>query len=514
MRHRFCTSFDRRRRALGVLSVCLLLLVGAPGAAEVEVTILATTDFHGALVTGGSERDSGRPWGGAVALSQLVRRERERRADRTFLLDGGDQMQGTPESNLTAGRSAIAALNAFGVDAAALGNHEFDWSLDTLRARRRDMRYPMLAANVFERSSGRRPDWIEPYTIVERDGVRLGVIGFATPETPRVTLPQNVASLRFDAPEPLASGLARELRRRGADLVVVVCHIGGFQSEDGSIHGPIADLARASKGVDAVVGGHTHSFVAGFVDGVPVVVAGSNARALGRIVLGWDGRHSRALGVDFVRAWSDSLVVASWDPIAALVDSMQREVRPFTERQIGQAARPLGRTDLANLVTDAMREAVAADVAITNPGGLRRELGAGPITAGMLFELLPFENALVTFRLTGNQLRQVVASRPEKVLLSGLRGSFTPGPPLEVVLQHLDGTPLRGDSTYVVVTNSFLATGGDGFAGFDAGDAGVFSSLLIRDAVSAFLESRTGSGRAIDPDSMPRFAAPPRGGGH
>jgi len=505
---RFVTGV--RRIVLFAAVAASAAVLGARSAPPVvEVTLLATTDFHGALSGGGRERGSGRPWGGAAALAQLVRQERARRPDRTFLLDAGDMMQGTPESNFFWGRSAIAVLNALGTDAGALGNHEFDWGIDTLRARGRDMHYPLLAANVFEKSTGRAPEWLRPYTIVVRDGLRLGIIGFATPETPRVTLPTQVESLRFEAPEPLVADLVRELRRRDADLVVVLAHIGGTQGADGSIAGPIADLARAARraGADAVIGGHHHTFIAGTVDGIPVVEAGSSGRALGRIVLRWDGERVRGADVDLRRAFGDSLDVPAWDPIAALVDSMRDEVRPIVSRVLGQAARPLGRAALANLVTDAMRTAVHADVAITNPGGLRRNLEAGPITVGDVFELMPFENALVTVRLRGAALVAVVASRPEKVLVSGLRGRWDPERPEaeRLVLEHADGGSVRADSTYLVVTNNFLAFGGDGFVGFEDGAEFTVTPMLVRDAIEGAIEAATRAGRPVDPDPEPRF---------
>jgi 2',3'-cyclic-nucleotide 2'-phosphodiesterase (5'-nucleotidase family) len=401
-------------------------------------------------------------------------------------------------------------LNALGVDAAALGNHEFDWGVDTLAARCRDMNYPLLAANVFEAATGRRPDWVQPTTLVARDGVRVGVIGYVTPDTPRVTMPLNVAHLRFEDPARSVAVHARALRRRGADIVVVVCHLGGEQARDGTIRGEVAALAQAAAGqVDAIIGGHTHTFVAGHVAGVPVVVAGSSGRALGRIVLAWDGRRAGTATVDLLRAYSDSLPVRAWDPVAALVDSMQAVVRPYTSRVLGRAARALDRAALANLVTDAMRVAAGADIALTNPGGLRRDLPAGPITAGDVFELLPFENALVDVRLSGAQLRAVVASRPEKCRLSGVVGRWDPAADgdARLVLSHLDGTPLASDSTYHVVTNSFIATGGDGFQGWEAG-AMTVRALSIRDAVTQVLEREMAAGRAVDPDPAPRFVVP------
>jgi 2',3'-cyclic-nucleotide 2'-phosphodiesterase/3'-nucleotidase len=468
------------------------------------------TDFHGALAAGGTERTSGRPWGGALALATRIRGERAGGNARSILLDAGDQMQGTPESNFTAGRAAVWVLNALGVDAAALGNHEFDWGIDTLRARMRDMRYPMLAANVFERDSGARPAWLQPTAMLVRDGVRIGVIGYVTPDTPRVTMPLHVAALRFSAPSHSVVEEAQALRRQGADVVVVVAHLGGDPTPGGGVDGEIATLARAGSGhIDAIVGGHTHNFVAATVAGVPCVIAGASGRAVGRIVLDWDGERVRGAQVDVLRAFADSLVVVPGDAIATLVDSMRAAVRPYASRVLGRAARPLARTALANFVADAMREATGADVAITNPGGIRRDFAAGPITAGDVFELLPFENALVDVELSGAQLRAVIASRPEKCRVSGLTGRWDPEAPAgaRLTLQHSDGTPVRDDRIYRVVTNSFVATGGDGFVGWEAGRVRP-RDTTVRDAVSAAIERLAAAGRDVDPDPGLRFVVP------
>jgi len=346
---------------------------------------------------------------------------------------------------------------------------------------------------------------------VKRDGVRIGVIGFATPETPTTTLPQNVAHLRFDPPEKLLPGLVRRVRRAGAQVVVVVGHIPGFQRQDGVIEGAIADLARAARGVDAVIGGHSHTFVAGKVDGVPVVIAASSGRALGRIQLAWDGHRVRGAEVALDTIWADSIAVLTGDPIAAYVDSIERVVAPRVSRVVGNAARPMGTEAIANYTTDAMRRASGADIAMTNPGGIRRDLPAGPITVGDVFETLPFENVLVTMRLRGFELKRVLASRPEKVRLSGARGRATAArDPAAVQLEHADGTPVRDDSTYVFVTNNFLFGGGDGFSGFEVARDVRMTELRLRDVVQRALEDAMEEGREVDPEAGPRFEAPSR----
>jgi 2',3'-cyclic-nucleotide 2'-phosphodiesterase (5'-nucleotidase family) len=338
-------------------------------APEVEITLLSINDFHGALVHGGVDPSTGRPWGGALALGERIHRERERRPRRTFLFDAGDEMQGTPESNLLFGRSSVEALNRLGVDAAALGNHEFDWGLDTLQARIAQMRYPMLAANLFEKATSARPDWLRPTAMLERDGVRVGVIGLITPDTPRVTLPINVSHLAFAPADSGVTALARELRDAGADIVIALCHLGGTQRDDGRIEGPLAELARNVRGIDAILGGHRHTVVAGHVSGIPIVSASSRGRALGRVTLFWNGARVTRSDVAALPVYADSIDGSAPAGLPAYVDSIHRLVRPLTQRVIANAPQRLSEEALANLVADAMRAAVDADVALTNIGG-------------------------------------------------------------------------------------------------------------------------------------------------
>jgi 2',3'-cyclic-nucleotide 2'-phosphodiesterase/3'-nucleotidase len=319
-------SCTRARALTSTLCGALLLLQLLGCGREREVTLLSFNDFHGALVHGGIEPDSQRPWGGATALVTRIREEQRAHPRRTFLLDAGDTMQGTPESNFFFGRTTIELWNRVGVDAAALGNHEFDWGIDTLRARVAQMRYPLLAANVFE-LDGRRPDWVRAATILERDGVRLGVVGFATPETPRVTLPQNVATLRFVPPERIAQAVIDSVRALGVDLLMILCHIGATQESD-TLRGPLVRLAQSVRDVDAIVGGHTHTVVAGSAAGIPIVIADSRGRGLGKIVLHWNGRRVTRSEVAVLPLFSDSLARSPHAAVASFVDSVRSLVRP------------------------------------------------------------------------------------------------------------------------------------------------------------------------------------------
>src|SRR5256886_1800612 len=197
----------------------------------------------------------------------------------TVRLDGGDEMQGTLLSNFTFGLPAIAAMNAFGIDAAAIGNHEFDWSVDTLRARMAGAKYRFLAVNITDSSGTARPEWAEPWTLIERGGLKIAVIGLALRATPTNTAPRNLPGLAFgEGPAAVRRVLPRA--RAAADFVIVLAHEGAFcdgapgpdRGPAPACHGEIMDIARGlDPGAgDLIVSRHTHSLGNAGGDGIPI----------------------------------------------------------------------------------------------------------------------------------------------------------------------------------------------------------------------------------------------------
>src|SRR5881296_242994 len=241
--------------------------------------VLAINDLHGALEPQTWPWSGGRAVGGAPALKAWF--DTLSRACRctTVRLDGGDEMQGTLLSNVGYGRAAVAALNAFGIDAAAIGNHEFDWSVDTLRARMQEAHYRFVSANITDSLGTARPDWAEPWTLIQRGGTKIAVIGLTTTSTPTTTAPRNVRGLAFeDGARAVRRALLRA--RAAADIVIVVAHAGAV-CDSGPCHGEILDVARGldSGSVNLIVAGHTHRVYSGVVNGIPIVEAGSSGNA-------------------------------------------------------------------------------------------------------------------------------------------------------------------------------------------------------------------------------------------
>ncbi|HVR98660.1 MAG TPA: 5'-nucleotidase C-terminal domain-containing protein [Thermoanaerobaculia bacterium] len=468
---------------------------------QVDLTLLSTNDFHGNLEpTGAKYRD--RPVGGAAFLATLIERERQADPDGTLLLDGGDIVQGTALSNLTQGRATIDFYNFARYDAAAIGNHEFDWGVPVLVDRIEQAKFPLLAANIVEKSTGRAPPWAKPYQVFTKKGLRIAVIGLITPDTPNVTLPQNVEPYRFLDPAEVANRLIRELVPSRADLAVIVTHIGGEQKEGEPVTGEIVELAEAVQGEAAIVGGHTHQAVAGDVGGVPIVEAGSNARFLGKIHLRVDRKSRRVLEgrAEILPVYNDELTA---DPEAeALIAGHAKAVEPRLAEVLGEAEVPLEaerrECPMGNFLSDLMRSTASADLAFQNPGGVRSPIDAGPIQYREVYRVMPFDNTIVVLEMTGAEVKQLLEQAADKVGFlhaSGLRYAVDPNQPVgsRVTLR----TPLEEARKYKVAVNNFMAQGGDGLTILANRPEARETGVVMREAMADFIRAETRAGRKI-----------------
>lgn len=466
------------------------------------VTILWTNDFHGAFESRDRERGTDRPLGSSPVLAAYLERERARNPRGTLLLDGGDLMQGTFLSNLEFGRPVIEQMNRLGYDASAVGNHEFDWTVDTLVARIHEARFPFLAANLFDKKRARAPPWVEPYEIFARRGIHVGVLGFCTVETPSVTLPANVVNFEFREEAPIAREWIPKMRARGADLIVLMGHLPASQDTAWApIRGELAELGEKVDGEDVLLGGHNHVFVIGEVKDVPTIIAGSHGRAVGRVDLVVDRKQRRVVEprARLIYTYADAIRP---DPrFAAFVDSLATAVKPIAGRVLTDAPEPLLRnrrseSTLGDWVSDVMRARSGADVALQNPGGLRADIDAGPVTVQDVYEVMPFDNLITVVKLTGSQLLDAIEHgvRGGSALpVSGVRYATDPSRPASERLVRLtlaDGKPIDPARTYLVATNDFMAQGGDGFTMLAKGKDLRVTSDRVRDALIADCEAR------------------------
>lgn len=495
--------------ALWILAGCAPANPSPPPSPEAakRVRIVHTNDFHGRLLPQSPSWARGRGIGGSAVLAAHFDSAAARFAGPTFVLSGGDDLQGTAISNLSWGRSTIAAHNASGYDAAAFGNHEFDWGQDTLRARVLESRFPWLAANLYLAGTDRHPAWVRPWTMLERGGVRVAVVGAALPETPQIVMAGRVAGLQFGPAAPAISRAAREARAAGADFVVATLHVGATCEEPGDepaeasqgCEGELLDVARAlSEPVDLLLGGHTHERVLTREAALPVSEAASYSTAYSVTDLQRADDSTRVLLQEVRRAWADEV-----DPdtaVARVVAEWEARVRPASQRVVARVAELLerhpGEYPLGNLLADAQRNATGAHVALVNTGSVRRELPAGPTMYGTLYELQPFQNELVTVGLSGAQLRAALEhALGERGVpdahVAGMTVRFDPAAARgERVRQiRLDDGRVIGPADRVTLgTTEFVATGGDGYAVLREGRLGR-TGLVDLDALVTYLQA-------------------------
>ncbi|MDP1889272.1 MAG: 5'-nucleotidase C-terminal domain-containing protein [Gemmatimonadaceae bacterium] len=493
----------------------------ASAARPTTLRIISINDFHGALEPRPEGNLGNR--GGAAYVAQAIRSAQKECGDRcvTVLIDGGDMFQGTAASNLAFGRPVVQFHNALGFAAGALGNHEFDWGQDSLRARISELRHAVLGANVTY-TDGRPVPWIRADTIVVRRGVRIGIVGVASASTPRTTMASKVADLKFAPPAPVIDERVRSLRQRGATVVIVVAHDGAFCNGRGdaqTCNGEVLQITQAiTEKVDAMVSGHTHSLLNTTVRGVPVVQARSSGRAIAIVdlPLGPDGAVAGRASAWVRDVNSDSIPA---DPeIAALVHQATAGIAARVNQTVGHLRAPLLRRGdeypLGRLIADAQRAAGQADFAVMNNGGIRADVQAGAVTYGALFEVQPFGNVLYRVTVRGDALRAYFermydGRRSPRVHMSGITLTWDSAKPAGqrlVGARLTTGAALDDAREYRMVLSDFMLTGGDGLG---LGDASrVVEPLNIQDLDALIAYVRGLPGGVITADETPRLYYP------
>ena len=527
---------------------------------RVTLSIVGTTDLHGRVFP-----SNGR--GGVALLGGYLGNLRAARAldgGAVLLLDAGDTFQGGIESNLSEGTLVVDAYNALGYDALAIGNHEFDYgALDTvsgdgappdmrgaLKAAAARAHFPFLAANLIDETTGRPVAWpnVRPSTLIDTAGLRVGIVGVMTYGGLTQTLAANIGGLRTAPLAPTVEAEATQLRRRGADVVVVLAHAGGWCARfddptDLSSCDDDAEIFRLARQlplglVDAIIAGHSHAAVAHEVAGIPIVQAYSRGTAFARL----DLTVERGAGVVSARLFAPQALCAAIGPAETCVAggappsdyeaapvtpdaSVMTAMRPGLERvhrwretSLGIVLEtPLARTrdglesPLGNLFADALLAAVpGADVAIgmgARRGGLRADLPAGALTRGLLYDVFPFDNRVVALATTGAQLREILArevARRRRGIpsVAGVHIRVTcegDEPTLEIV--RSSGATIDPAEPLIVATTDFFAAR----FGARAMSPALASAPLIRDAAAGWLTTRGGQLRAADLADPPRW---------
>ena len=483
-----------------------------------EVTILYTNDFESAYdPIPAFWRDDLEHVGGVAQLATLIESERAK-APLTFLLDAGDIFTGTL-AKLTHGELPFELMITMGYDAMCIGNHEFEYGWWVLRDAMYRSPFPVLAANLFY--EGTDIPFAQPFTIIERDGFRLGVVGIFGTDAATALYPPHLAGL--EVRDPVAAARAAVARLRpDVDVIILLTHQGKtapMQTDDEADPDVQRDieadihLAGAVEGVDVLIGGHADAgqekpYVHPETGTLICQTYGQGTR-LGYLKLTIDTETGKIVAHDGRLLIVDSDVLTPQPRVAAKL-AAYRERFPETDEVLGHTVGRLTRryieeSDLGNLCADILRAHGSTDMAFIHSGGLRADLPVGPVTREDLLDAFPFIDFVYVLSMTGEQIREVLEQSftLERGLLqvSGLRVEFDLSKPIGERVQEVrvGDRPLDPSAIYSVTTLDFLASGADLYSGFT--DA----KVVVNDGpeFADLLEARFAVGEPV--------AAPPRG---
>lgn len=453
--------------------------VSANEADTKTVTVLSINDFHGTLTETG-EKDKN------MGAAKLVSALNSLSDENVIIVSAGDNYNGSALSNLLYGAPVNDMFKNAGITLSAVGNHEFDWGTDKIKDWSNDG-VEFLAANIVEKETGLTPDWATPYEIVDVNGVNVGFIGLTTPETAYKTTPAFVEDLTFLNPTEVATKLVPEVRDAGADVVILLSHIGSYQDADGNITFETDGVGLENAGADAIITAHSHKTVSGFVGETPVVQAYYNGRSVGTLDIELDENNEIiSITPSVNELYKNKTSYEDDADTKTTVDGYLEEVAPILDKELGVAKTTMTRSaeelsPLGEWTANVMLEASGADIAATNAGGIRAEIEEGPITMGTMYTVMPFDNVNSVWEMKGSDIKDLFEYGFDNTIndpntsfmqFAGVYVEYNTngekGNRVEKLTLY-DGTEVQPDETYTVVTNDFMASGGDGYTMFSKG---------------------------------------------
>jgi 5'-nucleotidase/UDP-sugar diphosphatase len=522
-----------------ILSACTSLAPSGPAPDRTyAITILHTNDHHGRFWQNG---DGEYGMAARKTVVDAIRAEVAAAGGYSLLLDGGDVNTGVPESDLQDAVPDFKGMNLLGYDAMAVGNHEFDKSPAVLAMQRKLATFPLLSANIYR--SGERA--FAPYKLFNLGGVRVAVMGLTTEDTRKLGNPDNMHGLEFRSPIAEAAKLIPELRSQ-ADVVIAATHMGHYADGRHGIQAPgDVEMARAVKGLDLVVGGHTQNPACMQAENVldTAYVPGTNcqpdrqngtwivqAHEWGKYVGRADFQYRNGsftlvkyalIPINLMKPAADGATRQTYTaPIAENADmlALLKPYQDFGQQKLLVAvgssdARLEGdrsvvrkqATNLGMLIGHAMMDKTHADFAVVNSGGLRESLPAGPITYKDVLKVQPFGNTLITVELTG---REVLDYLQVAAKMSPGAGGFPHYSGIEpilagdtVVQARIAGAFVNPMLPYRMVVNNFMAVGGDGYPKMTSHPSFVNTGFVDAEVLRAYIAAHS-------PLQAARFAPP------
>ena len=518
--------------AISSLTACSGMGSGGPEKNKTtRITVMHTNDHHGRFW---KNRDGEYGMAARKTVIDSIRAEVAAQGGYSLLLDGGDVNTGVPESDLQDAVPDFKGMNLLGYDAMAVGNHEFDKSPFVLKMQRELATFPMLSANIYR--NGERV--FEPYKIFSLGGIKVGVMGLTTEDTRKMVHPYNIQGMEFRSVIAEAARTVPELRSK-ADIVIATTHMGHY--EDGN-HGTQAtgdvEMARAVKGIDLVVGGHTQNpacmkaenvldraYVPGTdckpdrQNGTWIVQAHEWGKYVGRA--DFEFRNGEFTLVRYalipvnlkksVKAADGKTGLVTYTPEIAEDKAMLALLKPFQEFGQQKLLVEVGSTDaklegdrslvrtqptaLGVMIGQAMMDKAKADFAIVNAGGVRDSLPAGKLNYKDILTVHPFGNTITFVDLSGAEVLNYLNAAAKMSSGSGAFAQFA-GVQLTITSGSVKDVRIRGAmlnpaASYRLAINNFVAAGGDGYPKLTTHPSYVDTGFVDADVLRNYISARS-----------------------
>ncbi len=490
----------------------IIMIIFAVTISATEITVFHLNDTHGHAWTFSEYNNPN--IGGFAVIESIMKQESGKY---NIFLHAGDMNTGVPESDLLNCEPDIKAFNFMNLSAMAVGNHEFDKTRKILFKEMKMANFPFLSANIYKDGK----PFFKPYIIKEIGGVKIAVFGLTTEET-KIIEPLYCKDLEFKNAVEISKKLVPELRKK-ADIIIALTHLGIGKSTSPE-YTTSNELAEKVSGIDIIIDGHTHTNLQ-----KPIVINHTEIFEAKDF-----GEYLGKITIDFKQGKIQNI---KWHKIPVNLKKylgknkdgkkqfafVEKEYKPDTELQKllkkykDEGAKKLNTvicysdilldgkrqrvramdTNLSNLITDAIRWKVNADISFQNGGSIRSSINPGNITIRDILTVLPFGNTLFVLNLKGDTIKSVLefaskipAGKGGFLHTSGLTWESNNGIPENILI---NGKKLDLNKTYKVVTNHYLASGGDGYKIIEKNKSkGYDTGFTVASVLTEFLQKKLG----------------------
>lgn len=435
-------------------------------------------------------------------------------ANNALLLNAGDVVHGTTFATISSGDRVVNVMNQMGFDAMTAGNHDFNYGYQRLIELNEKANFPIFAANVVNEEGN---NILDADSIIDVDGVKVGLFGLATEETKTKSSPANTEGLTFVNSIETAKNEVANLKNQGAQVIICISHLG----EDKESVETSTMIAENVEGIDLIVDGHSHTELQNgrYVGNTLIAQAKAHGYFIGDVTLLLDKNNKVVAKNASLKPYSRMKYLHANKDTLDQIEAVTNENKKVLDQKVGETkvdligARDMVRTSETNLgdfVTDAMIKATGADVAITNGGGIRESIAAGNITKGDVLTVFPFTNFAVTLEVKGSVIKDALEHG-----LSEAPNSAGKFPQIGGMVVKYDATKPAGqrvseitikgeaydpEKTYTLVTNDFMAIGGDGYEMLKDQ-----TKLAEYELISEIFENAISEAGTINPESDSRL---------